>query len=65
MPKVRTGLDAMERAHVLEVLKNCQGNKARAARALGIHRRRLYRLLERYAPSTEVDAETTQAPSAT
>ena len=60
-----TGLDAMERAHVLEVLKNCQGNKARAARALGIHRRRLYRLLERYAPSTEVDAETTQAPSAT
>ncbi len=48
-----TGLDAMERAHVLEVLKNCQGNKARAARALGIHRRRLYRLLERYSQATE------------
>ena len=43
-----TSLASIERAHVLDVLKSCQGNKARAARALGIHRRKLYRLLERF-----------------
>lgn len=43
-----TDLETIERAHVLEVLQSCHGNKARTARALGIHRRRLYRLLERY-----------------
>ncbi len=58
-----TGLDAMERAHVLEVLHNCQGNKARAARALGIHRRRLYRLLERYSHGTEKHADGAQTPA--
>ncbi len=41
-------LDSMERAHIIEVLKEEQGNKARAARILGIHRRKLYRLLERF-----------------
>ena len=40
-------LDAIERAHVVRVLEEHKGNKARAARALGIHRRKLYRLLER------------------
>jgi transcriptional regulator with GAF, ATPase, and Fis domain len=40
-------LDAIERAHVLRVLTENKGNKARAARALGIHRRKLYRLLVR------------------
>jgi DNA-binding NtrC family response regulator len=40
-------LSAMERAHVRNVLRRCQGNKAQAARMLGIHRRKLYRLLER------------------
>lgn len=43
-----TSLASIERAHVLDVLKSCHGNKARAARALGIHRRKLYRLLERF-----------------
>jgi DNA-binding NtrC family response regulator len=41
-------LDEIERSHVMEVLEREQGNKARAARALGINRRSLYRLLEKY-----------------
>ncbi|MDA1229161.1 MAG: sigma-54 dependent transcriptional regulator [Planctomycetota bacterium] len=41
-------LDEIEKAHVVEILEREKGNKARAARALGIHRRKLYRLLERY-----------------
>jgi DNA-binding NtrC family response regulator len=41
-------LRSIERAHVLEVLRREQGNKARAARALGITRRSLYRLLDKY-----------------
>lgn len=41
-------LDEIEKAHIVEVLEREQGNKARAARVLGIHRRKLYRLLERY-----------------
>lgn len=42
-------LDGIAKVHVLEVLKKNNGNKAKAARALGIHRRKLYRLLERFA----------------
>ncbi len=41
-------LAGIERAHVIEILKRERGNKARAARALGINRRSLYRLLEKY-----------------
>jgi DNA-binding NtrC family response regulator len=41
-------LEEIERAHVVDVLEREQGNKARAARALGINRRSLYRLLEKY-----------------
>lgn len=41
-------LDEIERAHVVDVLEREKGNKARAARALGINRRSLYRLLEKY-----------------
>ncbi len=48
LPSQRDSLDDMARAHVLEVLARHNGNKARAARSLGIHRRKLYRLLERY-----------------
>ena len=41
-------LEDLERAHVLQVLHSHDGNKAQTARALGIHRRKLYRLLERF-----------------
>jgi DNA-binding NtrC family response regulator len=38
----------IQRAHVVEVLSRLGGNKARAARALGVNRRSLYRLIEKY-----------------
>jgi len=41
-------LEDLERAHIMQILEREHGNKARAARTLGIHRRKLYRLLERY-----------------
>lgn len=41
-------LDLIEKAHIVEVLREESGNKARAARTLGIHRRKLYRLIERF-----------------
>jgi DNA-binding NtrC family response regulator len=41
-------LEDLERAHVIRILRQHSGNKAQAARSLGIHRRKLYRLLERF-----------------
>ena len=41
-------LDEMIRRHVVEALAQTQGNKSEAARVLGIPRRTLYRMLERY-----------------
>jgi DNA-binding NtrC family response regulator len=42
-------LSAIQRSKVVEVLRREAGNKSKAARALGIDRRKLYRLLEKYA----------------
>ena len=42
-------LAAIQRSKVVAVLRRESGNKAKAARALGIDRRKLYRLLEKYA----------------
>ncbi|MEO9593358.1 sigma-54-dependent transcriptional regulator [Rhodopirellula bahusiensis] len=50
-------VDDLVKAHVLKVLEQLGGNKAKTARHLGIHRRKLYRLLERFEqnlPSEEV-----------
>jgi DNA-binding NtrC family response regulator len=41
-------LREVERRHVREVLEREQGNKLRAAKALGISRRALYRLIEKH-----------------
>lgn len=46
-------LASIERLHVIEILKRERGNKSRAARALGVNRRSLYRLLEKYAIDPE------------
>jgi len=41
-------LAAIEKTRVVEVLQKQKGNKSRAAHVLGISRRSLYRLLEKY-----------------
>ena len=41
-------LASIQRCKVVEVLRRESGNKSKAARALGIDRRKLYRLLEKY-----------------
>jgi DNA-binding NtrC family response regulator len=45
------GLKQIERAVIVAVVERCRGNKAAAARVLGLHRRTLYRLLEDQAPA--------------
>ncbi len=42
-------LEQVERRHIEQAVKHAHGNKTRAAKALGIDRRTLYRKLERYA----------------
>jgi DNA-binding NtrC family response regulator len=50
-------LDTLNKIHVEDTFKRLGGNKARTARALGIGRRTLYRLLEKYGiESTEPGA---------
>jgi DNA-binding NtrC family response regulator len=46
----------IQRAHIVEVLRRERGNKARTARALGVNRRTLYRLLEKHGISLQDDA---------
>ncbi|GAA4465173.1 sigma-54 dependent transcriptional regulator [Novipirellula rosea] len=47
LPKVGS-LIALEREHIAEVLRRENGNKSRAARALGVERRKLYRMLAKH-----------------
>lgn len=44
----KDNLTELKRAHILAILERERGNKARTARALGVSRRKLYRLLEKY-----------------
>jgi DNA-binding NtrC family response regulator len=41
-------LASIERGKVIEVLRRVAGNKTRAAKALGVDRRKIYRLMEKY-----------------
>ena len=52
-------LATIQRSKVVEVLRRESGNKSKTARALGIDRRKLYRLLEKYAIQ---DSEVTDSP---
>jgi len=45
-------LSTLERNHIVDVLKQTNGNKLLAARILGLDRRALYRRLERYGIGT-------------
>jgi DNA-binding NtrC family response regulator len=47
------GLKEIERAVVAAVIQRCRGNKAEAARVLGLHRREVYRILQRKASEKE------------
>ncbi|HEV8547964.1 MAG TPA: sigma-54 dependent transcriptional regulator [Polyangiaceae bacterium] len=47
-PSEPRSLEAVERQHILHVLDVLNGNKAEAARVLGINRATLYRKLQRY-----------------
>lgn len=53
MVPVGDDLASIQKAHIIEMLRRERGNKARTARALGINRRSLYRLLEKYAIEPE------------
>jgi transcriptional regulator with PAS, ATPase and Fis domain len=47
-----TELDAVERQHIMKVLKQADGNKTKAAEILGIQRRTLYKKLARMESET-------------
>jgi DNA-binding NtrC family response regulator len=62
---VNMDLDTVNKLHIEDTFKRLGGNKARTAKALGIGRRTLYRLLEKYGiaddrtetqPQSDVDA---------
>jgi transcriptional regulator of acetoin/glycerol metabolism len=41
-------LEEVEKRHLIRVLKEMKGNKVKAAKILGIDRRTLYRMAERF-----------------
>jgi two-component system response regulator HydG len=47
-PEPRPTLEEMTCRYVLRILEQAKGNKSEAARILGVPRRTLYRMLERY-----------------
>ncbi|MEW6246252.1 MAG: sigma-54 dependent transcriptional regulator [Nitrospirota bacterium] len=57
-------LNALRREHLLSTLETTRGNKEQAARLLGISRRTLYRLLDRYG-LTKTQSKLDSEPSGT
>lgn len=53
-------LAAVEKQHILDVFTACGGNKARAARVLGIDRSTMYKKLGEYELQEKVKSETTE-----
>jgi len=54
-PTTFVTLEELERRYVLRVLEGVNGNKAAAARVLGIERKTLYRMLERWGERAQPD----------
>jgi two-component system response regulator HydG len=52
-PEQLVTLEELERRYVVRVLESVDGNKAAAARVLGIERRTLYRMIERWGESSK------------
>jgi len=59
----RPTLDEMACQYVLRVLEQSKGNKSEAARVLGVPRRTLYRMLERYAEEGRISGVSHPSPS--
>jgi two-component system response regulator HydG len=55
-------IDEIEQRYMMRVLKQVNGNKARAAQLLGLDRRTLYRKLERYEANNRAAPEQTAPP---
>jgi DNA-binding NtrC family response regulator len=55
MPVSPDNLDGVEQRHVAEVLRRHSGNKVQAAKSLGVSRRTLYRLIEKYNLGAETE----------
>ncbi len=66
MPARQTArLDEVEREHIVRTLADVQGNKAVAARLLGVSRRAFYRQLERHGLHHRIPAATDHASDVT
>ena len=58
-PPALVSLDDLTRQHIARVLAATEGNKKRTAEILGVDRRTLYRMLQRYGMDTSEPSPTT------